>query len=88
MAVLRTTVEGSARAGIAAFGGALTLGGATLECNAIDIAAEEYEGFAPAFDDQGANDCGCATERIACAAETTGFVPPGAVAPTPDPEHE
>ena len=64
------------RAGIANFGGATAIGTAQLECNGIDMAAQEYEGAGPSFQDLAENRCGCGTAERACRVLSAALVPP------------
>ncbi len=72
-------IEANPRAGIAVFGGELTLTGSLLKCNGIDLDVESFygEGRTPApvaLRDGGANICGCSA-WTACAASSTGLAP-------------
>jgi hypothetical protein len=72
-------VEGSARVGIAAFGGVVELGDTRLECNAIDLNGEVYTGdesYSFAFDDRGGNTCRCGDSQASCVVQSSGLEPP------------
>jgi hypothetical protein len=71
-----TRVEGSARAGIANFGGVVTLGTTKLECNAIHLDGEAMAGVAFTFDDSGGSACGCGASTVACQILSAGLAPP------------
>jgi hypothetical protein len=69
-------VQGSARAGLAAWGSPITLGQSIFECNHIDLNGETYEGTASSFEDLGGNACGCMGETFTCAVQSAGLEPP------------
>lgn len=52
-------VEGSARAGISNFGGAVELRSSSVACGKLPLSTQPYEGFADSFLDGGGNLCGC-----------------------------
>ena len=71
---------GNARAGLANFGGSVTIDRVRFDCNGLDINGEPDAyglGQAPQFDDLGGNRCGCGTEQLACQILSTGLEPPG-----------
>lgn len=74
--VTGSRVEGSARAGVAAFGATVQLGTSTLECNLIALDGEVNAGIPFAFEDQGGNRCGCDGAEQACTALSSGLTPP------------
>jgi len=76
LSVRASWVETSSRVGVSIFGAHLALGETRVECNAIDLAGEPFEGSTPSYDDLGDNHCGCAGEEIACAVETVGLDAP------------
>lgn len=74
--ITRSRVEGSARAGVSAFGGAVTLGATVIECNQLALVAEEYSGAPGTFDNQGQTVCRCGAGETPCAALSSRVVPP------------
>jgi hypothetical protein len=74
--ITATRVEGSARAGIANFGGAVTLGTTKLECNSIHLDGESMAGVAFTFDDAGGSACGCSGSSVVCQILSSGLAPP------------
>jgi hypothetical protein len=68
--VLRTVVEGSARAGVSGFSARLVLGGNRLECNGFDLAWQAF-GAGGGLEDIGGNTCGCGTDEVACKATSS-----------------
>jgi hypothetical protein len=74
--ITATRVEGSARAGIANFGGAITLGTTKLECNAIQLDGESLAGLDFSFDDTGGSACGCSGATVVCQILSSGLAPP------------
>jgi hypothetical protein len=74
---------GNARAGLALFGASATLSRTRFDCNAIAINGEPADGQPFTLQDDGANDCGCNTEREACKVLSTGLAPPDPIAPQP-----
>ncbi len=70
-----TALEGNARAGFAMFGGALTLTGARLACNRVDLDIEHDT----ALTDGGGNGCGCGS-ATSCRAENNSLE----LTPAPD----
>lgn len=82
--VTRTRIEGNARAGIANFGSTVHMGDTTLECNAIQLHGDAYQGSAFSYDDRGGNRCACDTKDEACKVLSAGLAAPGSVAaPSP-----
>ncbi len=71
---------GNERAGLANFGGSVTIDRVHFDCNGLDINGEPDAyglGHPPHFDDLGGNRCGCGTEQIDCQILSTGLEPPG-----------
>src|SRR6185436_4479232 len=62
----RCRIEGSSRAGVAAFGASAWVGASMLECNAIALDGEVNADNAFDFTDGGQNACGCAGKATAC----------------------
>lgn len=52
-------VARAARVGIGAFGATMQLGSTALECNAIDLNAQDRPNWSVSFSDLGGNVCGC-----------------------------
>jgi hypothetical protein len=70
-------IESSARCGVSNFGGVVRIGGVALECNAIDLDGEVYEGSAFTFEEgQGELTCGCGGEADECLVESSSIGPP------------
>ena len=77
----RVLVSGSARAGVANFGVAINLGVSKLECNAIALNGEVWDGKKFTFSDLGENRCGCgAKPDEGCKVLSASLSPPGALA--------
>lgn len=73
-------VHDSQRAGIATFGAAVDLSGTLLECNAVPINAEDFDGATVSLRDHGGNVCSCDGTDQSCAAQSANLAPPEAVA--------
>lgn len=69
-------IEGSGRAAVSAWGGSLSLLQTTLECNALDINTETFEGKPASVQDLGENVCGCQADPRTCKASSTALAPP------------
>ena len=76
MIVNRSSVLGSARAGISNFGADVSVSNTFLDCNGIDLDGETVLELPFAFEDAGGNDCGCGTDRVTCKVLTTNIKPP------------
>jgi hypothetical protein len=74
--------EQSARAGLSIFSAETTLGGTLIQCNAIQLAAEDILGIAPQFTDGGFNQCTCNEIDDECKALSVGLAPPTPLAPS------
>ncbi|RLB56456.1 MAG: hypothetical protein DRI90_18685 [Deltaproteobacteria bacterium] len=74
--VTDSRVTESARAGLASFGAAVTLGGSALGCNTIDLNGEVFLGQPFVFEDLGGNGCGCPDATGPCKAISAGLAPP------------
>lgn len=74
--VTGSRVEESERAGISAFGGAVTLGTTVLECNAIHLDGEPSGQVDPSFVDSGTNVCGCEGATSPCRLVSSQLEPP------------
>jgi hypothetical protein len=77
------TVAENARAGIAAFGGHVTLSDNAVDCNPIALNAEESfvlqgetKTLPSGFEDLGGNRCGCGGQAEECLALSSGLEPP------------
>jgi hypothetical protein len=77
VAVNRSLLERSARAGISNFSSTVTLGQSMFECNSIDLDGE-ISGFGDfSFDNTGGNTCGCGSEVAPeCKVATTNLSAP------------
>jgi hypothetical protein len=74
--VTRTTIVGSARAGLAAFAAPVTVQGSWFDCNRIQINGEQ-DGDEPfSIADDGGNVCGCGEETEPCQVLSSGLAPP------------
>lgn len=71
-----TLIEDSARAGLANFGGFVSVGNSALRCNEIDLDGELFSGNDFQFEDRGGNACGCPTPDGDCAAVSAALLPP------------
>jgi hypothetical protein len=75
--VTASRFEGSARAGIANFGGHVSLAESKISCNVIDLDGETSSmGGEYTFDDLGGNGCGCETSSPRCIVLTSRLEPP------------
>lgn len=79
IALTASRVETSSRAGVTSFGGHVSVGATTLECNPIPLDGETFEGAPPTFEDLGANVCGCGGHTGACKVVTSDLTPPGSL---------
>jgi hypothetical protein len=69
----------SARAGVTAFGGHVSLQNVALDCNVIHLDGETLNGFDHQMKDLGGNTCGCAGEVVACSVQSSQLEPPPAL---------
>lgn len=70
-------IEGNARCGVSNFAGVVRLGGAVLECNAIDLDGEVVGEAAFSFEEgDGPNTCGCDGEPRACQVVSSSLAAP------------
>jgi hypothetical protein len=69
-------IESNARAGVAGFGSAVTIGGTALWCNVLDLDSELHEGVPAVFHDLGANECSCESQETTCRTTTTNIAAP------------
>jgi hypothetical protein len=60
--VIGSLIEDNARAGLANFGGDVSLDSTRVVCNQIDLTGETFEGVDSAYADQGNNLCGCSAD--------------------------
>jgi uncharacterized protein DUF1565 len=74
--VTRMRVAANGRAGIASFGGTVTVADVELSCNGFDLEGEVYAGIPFTFDDVGGNQCGCPDPTGVCVARSVGLAPP------------
>jgi hypothetical protein len=79
--ITNSRVEASARAGISTFGGAVTLGTTTFECDAIPLDGETLGSTNASFDDRGGNVCGCGGTSSVCQVLGSGLAPPESIGP-------
>jgi hypothetical protein len=79
--VSRTRIETSARAGILAYSGNVTVSGSTLECNPIALDGEDFAGsqHIASLTDGGDNVCGCNGQSAVCQVVSSGLEPPTAI---------
>lgn len=76
----RVHVGGSARAGLANFGGSVRLSASTLDCNTLDLAGEPL--VSPfEFLDLGGNFCGCGEAFEPCRVVSSNLAPPQSLQP-------
>jgi len=85
--VANTTIRasrilGSERAGVASFGGAVSLVDTQLDCNNIQLVTQTFEGLTASIEDGGGNTCGCEGVTEDCKALSTELEPPMPVDPT------
>lgn len=76
MVLTRSQIERSARAGVAAFGATIDMGATLVDCNAIDLNGESFQGRDFQFSDAGGNRCGCEAVRRDCTALSSGLNAP------------
>ena len=69
-------IERSARAGVASFGAAVTVGGSTFECNSIQLAMQSFVMLPASFTDGGGNHCGCGDAQGTCKTLSSSLEPP------------
>jgi hypothetical protein len=74
--VTHSIIEGSARAGAAAFGATVELGATRLECNPIHLDGEIFNDVPFGFVDLGADVCGCQNASVACQVLSSHLTPP------------
>jgi len=70
-------VADNARAGLASFGGVVSMSGTVFECNTLDLVADTWQSYLPQLDDAGDNTCSCGQQVDACKAVSQEIVPPG-----------
>jgi hypothetical protein len=80
--VSESKVSNSHRAAVASFGATVHLVGSSLNCQAFDLAVEEYYGSPVDLHDEGGNLCGCPEATDECVAISSGLAPPEALAPS------
>jgi hypothetical protein len=74
VAIDRSHVAHSARAGVAVFGSTLSLGTSAISCSAFDLQGEAHHRDFE-LDDRGGSRCGCDEPEV-CRATSTGIEPP------------
>jgi hypothetical protein len=74
--VTASRFEGQPRAGVATFGGVVSIAGTRFECNSIDLDGEQSQGEAFDLQDLGGNACGCAQADRACTVSSSNLAPP------------
>ncbi len=74
--VSQSRIATNARAGIANFAAALSIGQSELSCNTVHLNGEGVDDTTYAFTDLGAVTCGCEDEWVACKVLSTGLTPP------------
>ncbi len=79
--VVGSRVESNQRAGLAAFGGALEIGGTVLQCNMLDMEIEDSFSRTSSIDKLANNVCGCPDAGGECHAYTGKVAPPVLKAP-------
>jgi hypothetical protein len=68
----------NARAGIANFGGAISLEASSIQCNVIDLDGEDVGSGMFSFDNRGGNVCGCSDTDTSCKVQSSGLAAPDA----------
>jgi hypothetical protein len=76
LTITDSLVADSIRAGIASFGATMAVGRTHVRCAAFALSGEPHLGKDFAFDDLGANGCGCPAADQACKAVSMGLQPP------------
>lgn len=76
LTVHNSLIEDSPRAGLANFGGNVSLGDTQIKCAGYELEGEAIFGFNFLFTDFGGNGCGCPSATGVCAAESAGIQPP------------
>jgi hypothetical protein len=79
--VSESTIAAGPRAGVASFGGAVTLRANDFECNGFDLNGQDTTVAPFAFADQGGNVCGCDGVTRACVVSTEALEPPSTLGP-------
>ena len=74
-------IDESARAGVASFGGMVSLHSVVVRCAAFALNGETYDGHDFDFEDGGGNACGCPQADGICKSVSAGLEPPEALAP-------
>jgi hypothetical protein len=69
-------VEDSSRAGIANFGASVSIAGTHVQCAALMLDGEIYDGYSFVFEDRGGNTCGCPIANGICKSASAGLAPP------------
>jgi hypothetical protein len=88
LTVLGSVVAASGRAGVSAFGAHAALGHCRLDCNAISLDGETFDGHEWTLEDLGGNACGCGDHTGVCMVASASLEPPAPLGPptTPAPE--
>jgi hypothetical protein len=79
--VTRVLIDDSARAGIASFGGFVSIGETAIRCAAFALDGESTADATFEFEDRGANACGCPTADGECKAVSSGLEVPEPLPP-------
>lgn len=74
--ILRATVEGSPRAGVASFAADVSISDSLLSCNAIDLDGEVIDDRAFSLENLGGNVCACDDDSWDCRVLSTNLAPP------------
>jgi hypothetical protein len=74
-------IAGTARAGLAVFGGVASVHATALSCNTIHLASETSYGRGAVLTNAGHNRCWCGEEEPPCTALSVGLEPPEAIDP-------
>lgn len=64
------------RAGISTFGATIAIGSTAMECNGVDIVAEDDGMAKSSINDLGSNSCGCEGQVVNCQVASLSLVPP------------
>jgi len=78
--VANTRIEQSARAAVSNFGGFVSIGRTTMQCQSFDLEGE-LSGVDYSFEDRGQNLCGCPVADGPCLISSAGLEPPTSIAP-------
>jgi hypothetical protein len=76
LTIVDTRIEDSARAGVASFGGSISLAGSHIRCAAFALTADRYGQSEASVSDGGDNLCGCPQADTACKAVSANLEAP------------